>query len=171
MPFPAINLIVNSVNKISRRANRARPFICGTSLVFLLTACLPEFPNLEGEYIRSSSIEDVIAETEALTVRSPMHYKALYFHMNRHMRLCLEDKPNARRGYILDSVFDEDMERGELATVRDKTGFGYYGETYVLIQSGAVGSKVVIHTREDFQLEKWMKWIGGERGCFPELMG
>ena len=152
-------------------AFRAPKLLSCAGLIALLVACAPEFPNLKGEYIHSSAIEDVIAETEPLTVRSPMHYKALYFHMNSQMRLCLVDKPNAYRGYILDSLFDEDMEHGELATLREKKGFGYRGETHILVQSGAVDSKVIIHTREDYQLEKWMKWISGEKGCFPELMG
>ena len=136
-----------------------------------LGACLPEFPNLTGELINGSEVETLQAETQAVTVRSPGHFKAVFFHVNTHMRQCLVDKPDVYRGYILDSLLDEENNKGELSTLREKMGFGIRAETYVLFQAVADGTVVTIHTREQFQLEKWYKWIAGERGCFPELMG
>jgi len=153
-----------------RRLRPAKLLLVGLCAV-LAMACMPKFPNIKGKLIRSSAVENLIAEMEPISVRSPDHYKAVYFRVNTQMRQCLADKPDVYRGYILDSHLDEEMERGELATLREKSGFGNRAETYVLFESGAEGTKIVIHTRESFQLEKWRKWIAGERGCFPELMG
>ncbi len=170
-PTHVIDENVGPVKLISEWVPGLRTTLSAAGLVLLLSACLPEFSNLKGEYIRSSPAEDLIAETEALIIRSPKNYKALYFHLNTQMRICLADTRTTFRGYILDSLLEENMERGELATIREKKGFGYRAETHILVQSGAEGSKVVIHTRADYQLEKWVKWIRGEKGCFPELYG
>ncbi len=147
-----------------------RTFV-GLIWVGVLSACAVEFPNLKGEYIDGSEAEELVAETEAAVFHSPKHFKMIYFHVNRHMRLCLIDKPNAYRGYILDSNLDEANGMGELGTFREKMGFGIRAETVVIIRSAPDGSEAIIHTREPFQLEKWYKWFHGEEGCFPELLG
>ena len=150
-----------------------RRLICAfAAIAFLaLAGCVPEFPNLSGELIRSSPVEAVIAETEALTFPSARNYKALYFEVNSRMRACLPDASDDSYGYILDSNLDEDMERGELATLRDPPGFGQRAETYIMIQSAAEGTRVTIHTRDDYQLEQWMFWIRGGTGCSPDPRG
>ncbi len=167
----AVPSIHNVRGKKAGGLRRSAKFLLVGLCAALAVACMPKFPNIKGELIGSSAVENLIAEMEPLTLRSPDHYKAIYFRVNTQMRQCLVDKPNVYRGYILDSHLDEEMERGELATLREKSGFGNRAETYVLFESGAEGTKIIIHTRESFQLEKWHKWIAGERGCFPKLMG
>lgn len=154
-----------------RRSYRHLLCILSAGAFLVLTGCMPEFPNLSGELIRSSPVEDVIAQTEALTFPSTKNYKALYFHVNSRMRACLRDTSKEAYGYILDSNLDEGMERGELAILRDPPGFGKSADTYILILSAAEGARVTIHTRDDYQLEKWMFWFKGGTGCSPEFRG
>lgn len=147
------------------------PFIYIGLLALLVAGCFPEFSNLKGELIAGSPVKKLIADVQPVSFRSPRHYKAIYFHINTQMRQCLVDSHTVYRGYILDSKLDEDASQGELATLRDKPGFGNRAETYVLVQADAGAAKITVHTREPYQLEKWQKWFAGESGCFPELMG
>ncbi len=172
-PYPAPSDAAASLEPRAARPRRralVRVFAVGL-MTWTLGACLPEFPNITGDLIDGSEVEQLDAETPAFTVRSPKHFKAVFFHVNTQMRQCLVDKPHAYRGYILDSHLDEENNQAELGTLREKTGFGIRAVTHVLFQAAGEGTKVTIHTREEFHLEKWYKWIAGERGCFPELVG